>query len=281
MARANAGSGMEGDVRASVLAARAARRPWSPGMRADLPDWRDPAAYSALLRAERAAFAWEWLRRCKDYRRAALNLRGSATSGPDALIWGLHGFEDPRLPVPHARPIWTASRHPWVLAAHARVSGPHNDALDLGNILQFATTVRSGGTEHLLLSNGYRTIRLDVTGAGIASSPVRLSYELSGFRTFERPLLVVQRLLSLASSKRFAPALHPPLQRAGRHILVLRAFDALACGASQAEIAEALLAGSFERHRWRIQSPSLRSRAQRLVRAARSMGDGAFWTLLE
>jgi hypothetical protein len=30
-------------------------------------DWRDPAAYAALCRIDRAGLMWEWLRRNSDY----------------------------------------------------------------------------------------------------------------------------------------------------------------------------------------------------------------------
>ena len=36
-----------------------------------LPDWRNGDAYAALVRAEAAAIAWEWLRRDPRYRAAA------------------------------------------------------------------------------------------------------------------------------------------------------------------------------------------------------------------
>jgi hypothetical protein len=61
---------------------------------------------------------------------------------------------------------------------------------------------------------------------------------------------------------------------------MLRAYDALAAGASQREIAAVLLDGDARRDRWRIHSPSLRSRAQRLAACARAMGEGGYRALL-
>lgn len=72
-----------------------------------LPGWRDAAAYEPLLDADRSLFAWEWLRRQDCYRSAALPAFGRAAASqvenPAAVEWGLHIFEDPRLPVPLAR----------------------------------------------------------------------------------------------------------------------------------------------------------------------------------
>jgi hypothetical protein len=63
-------------------------------------------------------------------------------------------------------------------------------------------------------------------------------------------------------------------------ILLLRAFDALAAGASQRDIAQILLSASAGLPSWRVMSPSLRSQAQRLTRSARTMAAGSFWALL-
>lgn len=37
------------------------------GSAVPLPDWRDPVAYRALKRLDRAGLAWEWLRRDPTY----------------------------------------------------------------------------------------------------------------------------------------------------------------------------------------------------------------------
>lgn len=252
----------------------------------DVPDWQDPGAYAALLALERAGFAWEWLRRQRAYREAALAAiaQGGVHDGAAeerALPWGLHRFEDPRLPAPYARPIWTASAHAWVLGAVAERSTDGADSFLLESVGTLARIAISKGAQHLLLSDGYRSIRLDVSGAPLTRSPVRLSFELAGLRSLERPLLIIRRLRSLALCHRLAISLHPPVHRAQRLVNLLRAFDALQAGASQADIASEMLSDKLERRRWRVRSPSLRSRAQRLARAARHMAGGQFWNLLD
>lgn len=57
---------------------------------------------------------------------------------------------------------------------------------------------------------------------------------------------------------------------------MLRASDALAAGADHREIAAVLLSEEARQPRWRVQSPSVRSRIQRLVRSARAMEAGGF-----
>jgi len=87
--------------------------------------------------------------------------------------------------------------------------------------------------------------------------------------------------MALAATGSLSPHLHPPDRRAHRHILLLRTFDALAAGVGQRAIAAALLGNRANETRWRIEAPSLRSQVQRLVRAARLMAAGGFWSLLD
>jgi hypothetical protein len=134
--------------------------------------------------------------------------------------------------------------------------------------------------DRLLLSDGCRSVRLDVRGVGVGCSPVRLSYDLAGIQSLERPLLVLRRLRAVASCGRFRPSLHPRVRRAHRLVQLLRTHDAIDAGASQADIAQFLVRPGLERSRWRIHSPSIRSQAQRLVASARRMHEGAFWHLL-
>lgn len=251
-----------------------------------LPHWGDAASYAELLRSDRAAFAWEWLRRQPTFRDAALDAIGrregdGSAEEAKALAWHLHRFEDPRLPAMLARPVWAASAHPWVLGAFAERSGPDEDSFVLEQFMALAKIVESRAAQHLLLSDGYRSIRLDVTGVSLVSPPVRLLFDVSGIRALERPLLVLRRLRSLAIGRRFSVSLHPQVRQARRLVTLLRAFDALDAGASHADIAAGILSRDFDRQRWRVHSPSLRSRAQRLANAARRMGNGEFWRLLE
>lgn len=251
-----------------------------------IPDWTDAAGYAPLLELEGAGFAWEWLRRQPEYETAARRALDRGEMGQDledrsAVAWNLHAFEDPRLAAQDARPVWTAAAHPWVVRATAERSSAGEDALDLERLGPLATHVRSRSEERLLLSDGRRSLRLDLRGGGIGRSRVHLSYELAGVEALERPLLVLRRLRALAASGRFRLSLHPGVRRAHRLVQLLRTHDALQVGASQADIAQVLLRPGLEHSRWRIHSPSIRSQAQRLAFAARQMSAGGFWRLLE
>ncbi|HEX4736697.1 MAG TPA: DUF2285 domain-containing protein [Allosphingosinicella sp.] len=247
-----------------------------------LPDWRDAAAYRPLLAADRAAFAWEWLRRDEAYRTAAAaTLRAALSGAEEPACWGLHAFVDPALPAVLARPVWRLPDYPYVLEAVADPALSSADAFELEKVRALATVLRSpSGPEHLLLSDGYHNIRLDIIGGSVAAGPVALGYRLCGFRTAQAPLLVLRRLLALMLTGRFQRGLFPPDARAPRRILLLRAHDALNAGARQRDIAEMLLSAEAREPRWRLAAPSLRSRVQRLVRDARAMARGGYRLLL-
>lgn len=248
-------------------------------------DWRDGAYYAPLLQLERPGFAWEWLRRDPEYRRevGSTSPVGTGASAivepiaPAAGRWGLLRFEPPDIPAPAARPIWSRSVFPRVLAASAR-SGP--DAEDLFELDPFAQLARlaldESGSEHLLLSNGFQSIRLDVVGGSVRAGPALLSYHIAGLAAAEPPLHVLRQLIALCRNGHFSTMLHRPDPRAARWVMLLRVHDALAAGADQRTMAEILLAPEAGLPRWRVEAPSLRSRTQRLVRQARLLAEGGY-----
>ena len=249
-----------------------------------MPDWRDAAAYEPLLAADRSFFAWEWLRRNPGYRAAAE--RASKAGGnlladaAGAESWGLHAFVAPGADASAARPVWRAETDPYVLGVEASPSsGP--DVFVLERFAAFSTLLRRpDGREHLLISDGLRAIRIDVLAGSIATGAVDLRYRLGGLASAERPVLALRRLLALWRTGGFCRSLHPIEARAKRWVLLLRASDALGAGADQREIAMVILSPEAGQARWRTRAPSLRSRVQRLVRSARAMEAGGFWTLL-
>ena len=251
-------------------------------------DWREAAGYAPLLTADRAVLAWEWLRRRADYKQAVSRwLDGHEQSGwartpvPEPHHWGLHRYETPDLPVPQARPIWRQDVHPYVLQVEASDSGAAADRFDLAQFRSLVTIVSDATSgEHLLLSDGFRGLRIDVVEGSLRSGPVQLRYRLSGIGSAQAPVRTLKRLLVLCRSGRFSSRLHRPERRASRVILMLRAYDAVSSGASQREIAANLLSSEAHGERWRVEAPALRSRVQRLVRNANAMAKGGYLWLL-
>ena len=249
------------------------------------PDWADGACYRSLLGADRSLIAWEWLRRDPGYRAAAsralqVEADGRAGLADDPGQWGLLAFEPPAATVPDARPLWSADVHAAVLKVDAVPPG----AGEPFDPVRFAAHSRffesAKGRQHLLIGDGLRTIRIDIMSGSIASGPVELRYRLSGLAAAHQPLMTLRRLLALWHSGRFCRSLHPPEARSRRWVHLLRAHDALAAGAGQREIAVVLLDADAHEPRWRSRWPSVRTRAQRLVRGARSMASGGYLELL-
>lgn len=248
------------------------------------PDWRDAAAYAALLDAERSLIAWEWLRRDPRYRAVAQTAIERDARSAAALRcpaeFDLVRFEPPNLGVPYARPLWRDDADAHVLGVERARDGGAEDRFELNRLRSFATLVTEGSAEHLLLSDGFRTIRLDAAPGVFSTGATRLRYRIEGLASAEPALLTLRRLLALCRTGRFARSRHPRESRARRWILMLRAWDALADGADQRLIARELFSRSVGEPSWRIREPSVRSRAQRLVRSARWLGNCGYRALL-
>lgn len=252
-----------------------------------LPDWRDAPTYQSLLHADRSLLAWEWLRRNPTYQIAAQRACHANGSGdridrgeqPDR--WGLHIFERPEATVPAARPVWSSDVHPFALDIETGLAVGEG-LFDLERFRPIATLARSlDGREHLLLSDGFRTIRINVVSGTLTDGPVELRYRLAGLASAERPVLTLRRLLALWRNGRFSCSLHSDEARARRWVLMLRAHDALAAGAGQREIAAVMLSTEASAPRWRNLAPSVRAQVQRLVRGARRMASGGYLDLLQ
>jgi len=219
------------------------------------PDWRDAADYAWLLDAARPAFAWEWLRRSVEYRDG-----WSAGFGG----FGLLGPVDPCLDARVARPLWSGSIDRAVLPC---VVGGAGECFDVGVLGGLASVVVGDGVEHWLVSDGLRSLRLDVLGGTLGGGPVPLRFFVDGLVSGEPALLTLRRLSVVARTGRFGGSLFAREPRAERWALALRVCDALRAGAGQREIAGVLF--DVPPARWRVAAPSFRLRVQRLVACAR------------
>jgi hypothetical protein len=137
------------------------------------------------------------------------------------------------------------------------------------------------GAEHIVLSDGYRHLRLDVLDGRIADQEtVVLHFAFEGLAEAHYGASSLRRLLSLVANRRFVRSLYPRDPAIVRGIEVLRVHDAMKDGASQREIANALFGHDRVRVEWGGSSDSLRSRVRRLVREARAMAGGRYRGLM-
>lgn len=185
-------------------------------------------------------------------------------------------------PAVRARLIWDAWLDASVLTVEAIPATSRNpDAFDLARFAGMATTViGSGGSEHVVLSDGYRRIRIDVARGTLCHGPVCLGYLLEGLGGIDGRIMSLRRLVSLNRLGRFARHLYPREPRAPRWIASLRAHDALQDGAHHRDIAIALFGANMVRQNWGRGSDCLRLRVQRLVRGGHRMVNGGYQALL-
>ena len=240
----------------------------SPTISSELPDWSGAAYYDVLRSADRTAFAWEWLRRTKCYRDA---WEGRGTCRSDAGVFGLERLEDPRRKTPNARPIWSASTDRSVIRAkvHSLYASASDriDLLDLQHLVTLA--VGEDQVEHLLLSDGIHSLRIDIVEGSLIGCPAVLRYLIEGIDTLRGPLATIDRLVRLSKTGRLdRPGLRATMLTQ-RWISELRVADALASGADHQDIARALYGNLVAADRWRTMNTAFRTRTQRLARAAR------------
>ncbi len=139
--------------------------------------------------------------------------------------------------------FWTADRDPMVLAATARATASDDpEALDLFSLPISAVILRDGATEHVLLADGPRRMRMTLRGDSIASGPVRLIYDRYGdFSPLRWKILLLNRLYALWRLHRFPCPLFPLDPVVARRVRALQAYDAHKDGAGQGEIIVAVL----------------------------------------
>lgn len=160
-------------------------------------------------------------------------------------------------------------------------SGLTDDVFDLGALtVPAVVAVAPGGHEHLLLSDGYRRIRIDVVNGSLLSGPVLLEYQLQGMRHIDAQLLSLRRLIALVRTGRFVKTLFPSDPYAARIAKSLRSYDALQAGASQRDIAIALFGADLVEREWAGTSDFLKSRTRRLLRLARTLAAGGWRDLM-
>ena len=177
--------------------------------------------------------------------------------------------------------VWSATVDPAVVTCATEPIAPdHPDAFSIDRLtIPTMTIVGVSGVEHLSISDGLKRIRLDVVSGTLLDGPVRLHYRLAGFSDADTQLLTLQRLLAVNRLGRFARGLHPRETKVERWVMMLRAHDLSAQGASQREIARELF-GPGVSAEWRVRSDFLRLRIQRLLRDASAMISGGYLDLL-
>lgn len=235
-------------------------------------DWRDAGMYDRLLPGDRRCFAWEWLRRTPAYRDA-----WASCGSPEPF--GLERVEDPALDATQARPIWSADIDTAVVHATVRSQDVLASFFPEPS-MPFMTTIASkAGVTPILLSDGLRSIRVDLHIGGARWVSPALTWHIDGITGIEAQLKSLAQLVAFRRLGRFSHTLHPPERRARRWIAMLRVHDALRAGATARDIVAELFHVPTADPRWRAAAAPWRLRVQRLAREARKclMSGAAMW----
>jgi hypothetical protein len=237
-----------------------------------LPDWRTGAYYEDLFDVDLPGMAWEWLRRNSRYR-SAWRIASRDRAAPVSQSFGLERYENPCLAAPDARPIWSSSICGDVLRAHVSDPfAPYRDRVDLRLLSRFVTVaIGADEVEHLLLSDGRHSLRIDVEVGTLIGCPASLTYLLHGISGLKGPIGSLERLAKLITTGCFSTQPASSIDRRRRWLQELRVADAIAEGCDQQTIARVLFNDAIAPSRWRIENGSYRRRVQRLVLSARSL----------
>ena len=138
-------------------------------------------------------------------------------------------------------------------------------ALDLSELPAVAAIEESG--EHLLLSDGLRSLQLEVVQGTLLRGPVDLTFCIEEAHT-RAQIEALQSLLALRRRGQLSGCRAASVASQSRWIRQLRVHDALAAGASQRQIGIELFGSEETRRHWKEGSGAVRSSVQRLVRAA-------------
>jgi hypothetical protein len=152
------------------------------------------------------------------------------------------------------------------------------DAFELRRLRRFAAVaVGADGREHLALSDGFRRVRIDIVAGTLLDGPVRLIHQITGLTSARPAILSLRRLIALHECRAFSRRLYPRERPATRIVAALRVHDALACGASQREIAQGLFGDDVA---WPGPGESVKSSVRRLIALAERLSGDGYRTLL-
>lgn len=187
--------------------------------------------------------------------------------------------ERPELEAPDARILWRAEVDPatLVVVASPAVAGDP-DAVDPAVLGPWLTSVSNGSGTHVVLSDGWHHLRIDIVRGSLSEGPVIFHYRLRGLASAELKILPLRRLIDLCRRGRFNATLYPPDRRVARWINALRVHDALSSGATQRDIGRTLFGVDFGIETRGAES--LRARVRRLVGETRRLAAGRYRTLL-
>lgn len=261
------------------------------------PDWTSDDNYAWTEVLSRREWAWEFLRRNEEFRKAWKNARCEyGIAGYDAQTtiiaaqhqvsslaqWGCLYCNSPDEDARSAAVFWLPEWCPSVLRLRGFALSENVEATPflLREIATPSTLLElPHGPQHLLFTGNGRTLQLVIAGADVMR-PIRLMADGAPDRAMAgHQLRSLQCFLDLRLSGRLYPShiQREPLSLYRR--LVLRALDGEIAGASQQEIARHVISG-YSDEKWYSPDRPLRERVRRALRRGRALMKRGYRDLL-
>ncbi len=252
--------------------------------------WIKAGTYRWMSTLSGLGWAWEFLRRNPEYRRAferhiAPPATDAAAVHGSALPWGLLRFEDPDRTALDASTFWRMKvcRQILPLAAGAMRPGTAAETLNVAK-LQCRTTVYPLGVEDrqdVLFTQEGRFLQLAIFGAIPLSEALLLTPALPSLPYCESRLLAVRRLTDLVKHGSMRPSLYPGERRAPRLMLVAQALDGWLARASYRDIGIALFGAARIERDWNHSGNHVRDQVRRAIGHGRALMDGGYQRFLD
>lgn len=258
--------------------------------------WSDYACCKGLTKSE---WAWEFLRRNPDYKRAfvvsrsrlsqiarlnnctpVMRPKGCQAGAPD---WGLACFSDPDLSAVQTPVFWSQSvlKHDAEAEAAIAEPGPAQFDLDIFRDRNCAAILERRQGVSVLFRTPKEAIDLQIAGANILLNPARLSFRIDGLNAVKSraaTLLLLFHTIQTRTSGNTNPL--PRHQRLG----LLKALVALDCnqsGGSLQDTAIVFRALRLTRLSWStIGDESLKKQVIRARNRGLKLMQGGYQTLL-
>lgn len=156
-----------------------------------------------------------------------------------------------------------------VIAEQARFSSARSSCDPAALPCRVVILITADGRQHVLLRDSHRDLQLVVEGASVLG-PVQLHVDaIWPANRLRHRMNGLECLNTLCATGQLPDRLFPPEARGSRLRLVLQALDGSLAGASQREIATALMGRQRVQADWTDPGDHLRDRVRRAIRRGR------------
>lgn len=191
-------------------------------------------------------------------------------------------FEDPDRDARDANVLWRRDVCGDVLPVAALVhpSDGTSRRLNFGGMRCRVTVHGAEGVQHVLFSEGGRSLQLEVSGDQPLDNAMLLTPALPICKLAAKRLLGVKRLSDLTTHGQLRPSLYPKERRAPRLIRVAQALDGWLGEASHREIGIALFGRARVERDWNHPGGHMRDQVRRAIGYGRMLLDGHYQRFL-